>query len=283
MIVSVSTECFPEMTLAKSMERLAELEYTAVEIDVHEHGGHLQPARVAADPDLAIRECSDLQRLRPVAVSFVAAESPTATAAATIGVISSADEVPRQHQPGVQWCLAVEAVSESPGGGHTSTSTWSSPTSSVQPLMSIRDESLHSRHEMPSCTCSPPPTECGRTEEVNSVEKHLIMVDSGAARHVCPPTHGAHLGARGTSEPLRLVGASGEQIHQHGERYHYLQPGRASVRSRLQGCRRTSANPLDISGGGSRQLVGVHAQWQLLDSWDCQGGGVRRDPAGEAE
>ncbi len=77
MIVSVSTECFPEMTLAKSMERLAELEYTAVEIDVHEHGGHLQPARVAANPDLAIRECSDLQRLRPVAVSFVAAESPT--------------------------------------------------------------------------------------------------------------------------------------------------------------------------------------------------------------
>ena len=77
MIVSVSTECFPELSLAKSMERLAELEYTAVEIDVHEHGGHLQPARVAADPDLAIRECSDLQRLRPVAVSFVAAESPT--------------------------------------------------------------------------------------------------------------------------------------------------------------------------------------------------------------
>jgi hypothetical protein len=76
-IVSVSTECFPELSLAKSMERLAELEYTAVEIDVHEHGGHLQPARVAANPDLAIRECSDLQRLRPVAVSFVAAESPT--------------------------------------------------------------------------------------------------------------------------------------------------------------------------------------------------------------
>jgi len=76
-IVSVSTECFPELSLSNAMERLAELEYTAVEIDVHEHGGHLQPARVAANPDLAIRECSDLQRLRPVAVSFAAAESPT--------------------------------------------------------------------------------------------------------------------------------------------------------------------------------------------------------------
>jgi sugar phosphate isomerase/epimerase len=76
-IVSVSTECFPELPLANAMERLAELEYTAVEIDVHEHGGHLQPARVASNPDLAIQECSDLQRLRPVAVSFAAAESPT--------------------------------------------------------------------------------------------------------------------------------------------------------------------------------------------------------------
>ena len=77
MIVSVSTECFPELPLANAMERLAELEYTAVEIDVHEHGGHLQPAQVAASPELAIRECSDLQRLRPVAVSFAAADCPT--------------------------------------------------------------------------------------------------------------------------------------------------------------------------------------------------------------
>ena len=76
MIVSVSTECFPDMPLAKAMERLAELEYTAVEIDVHEHGGHLRPERVAAAPDQAIRECSDLQRLRPVAVSFAEADTP---------------------------------------------------------------------------------------------------------------------------------------------------------------------------------------------------------------
>jgi sugar phosphate isomerase/epimerase len=64
------------MPLDKAMERLAELEFTAVELDVHEHGGHLQPAQVAADPDGAIAACSDLQRLRPVAVSFSAADSP---------------------------------------------------------------------------------------------------------------------------------------------------------------------------------------------------------------
>jgi len=74
--VCVSTECLPDMPLAAAMERLAELEFTAVELDVHEHGGHLQPAAVAANPEAAIAQCSDLQRLRPVAVSFAAAETP---------------------------------------------------------------------------------------------------------------------------------------------------------------------------------------------------------------
>ena len=76
MIVCVSTECFPELPLAKAMERLAELEFTAVELDIHEQGSHLTPAGVAADPEAAIAACSDLQRLRPVAVSFSAPETP---------------------------------------------------------------------------------------------------------------------------------------------------------------------------------------------------------------
>jgi len=58
------------------MERLAELEFTAVELDVRDDGGHLRPADVATDPEAAIAACSDLQRLRPVAVSFAAAETP---------------------------------------------------------------------------------------------------------------------------------------------------------------------------------------------------------------
>jgi len=74
--VCVSTECLPDMPLAAAMERLAELEFTAVELDVRDDGGHLRPADVAANPEAAIAECSDLQRLRPVAVSFAAAETP---------------------------------------------------------------------------------------------------------------------------------------------------------------------------------------------------------------
>ena len=76
MFVCVSTECFPEMPLAAAMERLAELEFTAVELDVREGDGHLQPAEVAGNPKAAVARCSDLQRLRPVAISFAAPETP---------------------------------------------------------------------------------------------------------------------------------------------------------------------------------------------------------------
>ncbi len=76
MFVCASTECLPDMPLSAAMARLAELEFTAVEIDIHEKGGHLTPAQVVADPEAAIAECSDRQRLRPVAVSFAASETP---------------------------------------------------------------------------------------------------------------------------------------------------------------------------------------------------------------
>jgi sugar phosphate isomerase/epimerase len=72
--VCASTEAFPDLSLDKAMERLAEIEFTAVELDLHENGPHLQPADVLADPGRAIAACSDLQRLRPVAISFAAPE-----------------------------------------------------------------------------------------------------------------------------------------------------------------------------------------------------------------
>lgn len=75
MIVSASTECFPDLSLLEAIERLAELEFTAVEIDVHE-GGHLEPTKVLSDSERALAECADLQRLRPVAVSFSSPETP---------------------------------------------------------------------------------------------------------------------------------------------------------------------------------------------------------------
>ncbi len=115
MFVCVSTECLPDMPLKAAMERLAELEFTAVELDVHETGGHLKPAEVAADPEAAIAACSDLQRLRPVAVSFSAPDNPLffehfdacCSLAKSLGVVTMVVEA---SEPGTPFNVEIERL-----------------------------------------------------------------------------------------------------------------------------------------------------------------------------
>ncbi|CAK0873283.1 unnamed protein product, partial [Prorocentrum cordatum] len=57
------------------------------------------------------------------------------------------------------------------------------------------------------------------SKEIIGINEHWVMVDSGAARSVCPPSHGAHETLRDLSERIRLVGASGDDIPCHGERF----------------------------------------------------------------
>ncbi|CAK0902772.1 unnamed protein product [Prorocentrum cordatum] len=57
------------------------------------------------------------------------------------------------------------------------------------------------------------------SKEIVGINEHWVMVDSGAARSVCPPSHGAHETLRDLSERIRLVGASGDDIPCHGERF----------------------------------------------------------------
>lgn len=115
MFVCVSTECLPDMPLKAAMERLSELDFTAVELDVHENGGHLHPAEVAADPEGAIAACSDLQRLRPVAVSFAAADTPLffdhfsacCRLAKSLGVVTMVVEA---SEPGTPFNVEIERL-----------------------------------------------------------------------------------------------------------------------------------------------------------------------------
>lgn len=75
MIVAASTRCFAHLPLPDAIAKLVDLEYTSVEITVHEHGGHLKPSEVAADVDRAIDVCLDTRRLNVVAYSVdIAAE-----------------------------------------------------------------------------------------------------------------------------------------------------------------------------------------------------------------
>lgn len=69
MFVAATTRCFANLPLDAALQRLVDLEYNAVEIMIHESGGHLKPSQVAADLDSAVLVCRDTRRLSTVAYS----------------------------------------------------------------------------------------------------------------------------------------------------------------------------------------------------------------------
>ncbi|NLS91482.1 MAG: sugar phosphate isomerase/epimerase [Planctomycetaceae bacterium] len=69
MFVAASTRCFSNLPLDAALQRLVDLEYTAVEIALDESGGHLKPSQVAQHLEKAVQICRRTQRLTPVAYS----------------------------------------------------------------------------------------------------------------------------------------------------------------------------------------------------------------------
>lgn len=70
MYVAATTDCFPDLPLDEAVSRLVDLEYSHVELAIHERGRQLRPSEVAADVDRAILRCREIQRLSPVAYSI---------------------------------------------------------------------------------------------------------------------------------------------------------------------------------------------------------------------
>lgn len=69
MFVAATTRCFADLPLEEAMRRLVDLEFTNVEIMMHETDGQLKPSEVLADPERAIRLCRQTHRLTPIAYS----------------------------------------------------------------------------------------------------------------------------------------------------------------------------------------------------------------------
>jgi len=67
--VAASSNCFRDLPLDTALRRLVDLEYTGVEITIHESGGHLKPSEVSADLEQAVQTCRQTYRLTPVAYS----------------------------------------------------------------------------------------------------------------------------------------------------------------------------------------------------------------------
>ncbi len=77
MFVAATSRCFANLPLDAALMQLVDLEYTAVEIMVHETDGHLKPSEVLQDVDRAVMLCRQTHRLTPVALSVeVAAPEP---------------------------------------------------------------------------------------------------------------------------------------------------------------------------------------------------------------
>ncbi len=69
MFVAASTRCFSNLPLEAALQRLVDLEFTAVELVLDESGDHLKPSEVAQDLERAVRICRKTRRLTPVALS----------------------------------------------------------------------------------------------------------------------------------------------------------------------------------------------------------------------
>jgi sugar phosphate isomerase/epimerase len=65
--VAATTECFLDLSLPLALERLADLEYTSVELAMFEEADQFKPSQIAADVDAAIATCRNTQRLNVVA------------------------------------------------------------------------------------------------------------------------------------------------------------------------------------------------------------------------
>ena len=63
MIVAASTDCFPDLPLLDIFDRLAELEFSSVEIAIGEGNRRLTPTQVLEDPEKAVSLCRDTHRL----------------------------------------------------------------------------------------------------------------------------------------------------------------------------------------------------------------------------
>jgi sugar phosphate isomerase/epimerase len=69
-IVAASTGCFPELSLQDAINRIVDLEYTNIEIEIHEHGNHLRPSQVAGELEKVIDICRNTHRMNVIAYSL---------------------------------------------------------------------------------------------------------------------------------------------------------------------------------------------------------------------
>ncbi len=67
MLVSATTDCFPDLSLPAALDRVGDLEYTAVELAMFEDREQFKPSYILANPEQASEQCRNTRRLDIVA------------------------------------------------------------------------------------------------------------------------------------------------------------------------------------------------------------------------
>ena len=70
MFVCASTECYPDLAPPEVIDTLIDLEFTTVELALHETGGWLPPSEIVDDIERAAHVCRDTHRLAIAALSI---------------------------------------------------------------------------------------------------------------------------------------------------------------------------------------------------------------------
>jgi len=68
-VVSATTSCFSQLPFPEVLDRLIDLEFAHVEINIHETGNHLKPSEVANNLEKAVDTCRNTNRLNVVSYS----------------------------------------------------------------------------------------------------------------------------------------------------------------------------------------------------------------------
>ncbi len=63
MFVAASSECFADLSLDGVLQRLVDLEFSAIEVAIHERGGPIKPSTVLNDLDSVVAACRETYRL----------------------------------------------------------------------------------------------------------------------------------------------------------------------------------------------------------------------------
>jgi sugar phosphate isomerase/epimerase len=68
--VAATTLCYPHLTLSEAIEKLAHLEFSHIELDLHENGGHIKPSEVLQNLQWAYDTVNATRRLTVVALNL---------------------------------------------------------------------------------------------------------------------------------------------------------------------------------------------------------------------